>query len=75
MVNQRKTIRFYYDSLKAKLKEIVLNPDERLIQDFRNSNELKYNIDAIVIEILTKDNIWKEYFLLPDIKNIYNLII
>ena len=34
MVNQRKTIRFYYDSLNAKLKNIVLNSDEILIQRF-----------------------------------------
>ena len=27
MVNKRKTIKFYYDSLDAKIKEIVLNPD------------------------------------------------
>ena len=58
MVNQRKTIKFFYDCLNAKLKEIVLNPDERLIQDFRNPNEMEYYIDAIVIEILPKDNIY-----------------
>ena len=72
MVNQRKTIRFYYDSLNAKLKNIVLNPDQRFIHYFRNNKELKYNIDAIVIEILPEDNISKEYFLIPDIKSIYN---
>ena len=74
MVNQRKTIRFFYDSLNAKLKEIVLNPNERFIQDFRNPNPngREYDIDVIVIEILPKDNISKEYFLIPDIKNIYN---
>ena len=74
MVNQRKTISFFYDSINAKLKEIILNPDERLIQDFRNLNinEMEYNLDAIAIEILPKDDIPKEYFLLPDIKNIYN---
>ena len=48
MVNQRKTIKFYYDSLDAKLKEIVLNADERLIQHFRNPNpdEREYDIDV-----------------------------
>ena len=56
MVNQRETIKFFYDSLNSKSKQIVLNPDERLIQDFRNTNlnEMKYDIDAIVIEILHK---------------------
>ena len=70
MVNQRKTISFFYDSINAKLKEIILNPDER----FRNLNinEMEYNLNAIAIEILPKDDIPKEYFLLPDIKNIYN---
>ena len=65
MVNQRKTIIFFYDSINAKLKEIILNPDERLIQDFRNLNinEMEYNLDAIAIEILPKDDIPKEYFL------------
>ena len=74
MVNQRQTIRFFYDCLNAKQKEILLNPDERLIQDFRNlnPNEREYDIDAIVIEILSKDEIFKEFFLLPDIRSIYN---
>ena len=59
MVNQRQTIKFFYDCFNAKQIEIVLNPDERLIQDFRNPNpnEREYDIDAIVIEILPKDNI------------------
>ena len=74
MVNQRKTIKFYYNGQKPKLKEIVLNPDERLIQDFRNPNldEMEYDIDAIVIEILPKDNISEKYFLSPDIRSISN---
>ena len=74
MVNQRKTIKFYYNGQKPKLKEIVLNPDERLIQDFRNPNldEMEYDIDAIVIEILPKYNIPKEFFLLPDIISMTN---
>ena len=74
MVNRRKTIKFFYDCFNAKQIEIVLNPDERLIQDFRNPNpnEREYDIDAIVIEILPKDNIPKEFFLLPDIRSIYN---
>ena len=77
MVKKRKTIKFFYDCFNAKQKEIVLNPDERLIQDFRNPdpNEMEYDIDAIVIEILPKDNISKEYFLLlldvyPDLRHL-----
>ena len=75
MVNQKQTIKFYYDGQNPKLKEIVLNPNERLIQDFRNPNlnEIEYDIDAIVIEILLKnDNISEEYFLSPDIRSISN---
>ena len=71
MVNQRQTIKFFYDSLNRKSKQIVINTDERLIQDFRNPNEMEYVIDAIVIEILPKDNISKDYFLEPDIESIY----
>ena len=77
MVNQRKTIKFFYDCFNAKQIEIVLNPDERLIQDFKNPNpnEREYDIDAIVIEILPKDdNISEEYFLSPDIRSISNFI-
>ena len=74
MVNQRQTIKFFYDCLNAKQIEIVLNSDERLIQDFRNPNldEMEYDIDAIVIEILPKDNISEKYFLSPDIRSISN---
>ena len=74
MVKKRKTIKFFYDCLDVKLKEIVLNPDERFIQDFRNINlnGREYHADAIVIQILPKDNIPKEFFLLPDIRSISN---
>ena len=74
MVNQRQSIKFYYDGQNPKLREIVLNPDERLIQHFRNPNpdEREYDIDAIVIEILPKDDIPKEFFLSPDIRSISN---
>ena len=56
-VKKRKTIKFFYDCFNAKQIEIVLNPDERLIQDFRipNLDEMEYDIDAIAIEILPKD--------------------
>ena len=76
MVIQRQTINFFYDSLEQRPKQIVLNPNERLIQDFRNPNlkEKEYDIDAIVIEILPKDYISKEYFLKPDIGSIHNFI-
>jgi len=72
MVNQRAKINFFYDSLNRKSIQIILNPEERIIKDFRNHHDIKYDIDAIVIEILPKDNISSEFFLEPDINNIYN---
>ena len=56
---------------KAKIKvnyglrfnvEITLNRDERYIQDFRYKN-----IDATVVQILEKDKIKENYFLLPNL--------
>jgi len=61
MVNQRKKITFYYD-LESKVKDIYLNSEERYIKDFTD-----INIDAIVIEILPKDKVDEEYFLLSNI--------
>ena len=71
MIEQRKTIDIYYDS-EDKLVEIQLNPEERFIKDFRDET-----IDATVIEILPKDNIPKDYFLLPliDYMDNYNKLV
>ena len=70
MVNQRAKIEFFYDSLNRKPKQIILNPEERIIKDFRNPHDIKYDLDVIVIEILPKDNISSEFFLEPDINSI-----
>ena len=59
MIEKKEKIKIYYDN-ESKIKEIILNSDERFIKDFRD-----INIDATVIEIITKDNIEKEYYLLP----------
>ena len=74
MIRKRKKIIFYYDSLglEAKLREIVLNPNERFIQDFRNLKNPEYDLDITVIEILPTDNIPNDYFLSPDIEYMYN---
>lgn len=71
MIKTREKITFYYDNDKI-LKEICLNPNERYIKDFRDMN-----IDVTVIEILSKYDIDKIYFLLPVIDYIsdYNKVI
>ena len=65
MLNKKEKINIYYDN-EEKLKEIILNENERYIKDF-----LDIGINAIVIEIVPKDNIEKNYFLLPVIDYIY----
>ena len=68
MIKKKEKITFYFDNEKI-VKEIVLNPNERFIKDFRDMN-----INITVIEILSKDNIDKNYFLLPviDYNSDYN---
>ena len=66
LIKKKEIITIYYNNEKIR-KEICLNPEQRYINDFR----YKY-IDATVIEILPKDNIDKEYFLLPAIDYIYD---
>ena len=67
MIQQRKTISFYYDSINFKTKGIELDPNKRFIQDFIKLYEIDknidINIDATVIEILPEDNIPKEFYL------------
>ena len=64
MIKNKDTIHFYYDNNIYKIKKINLNSNERYIKNFRYTY---VGIDATVIEILPKDNIPKDYFLLPDI--------
>ena len=59
MVKGRKTISFYYNNQKE-IGKIELNSEERFIKDFRD-----IKMDATVIEILPKDKIPQDYFLLP----------
>ena len=61
MVAKKENFLFYFDNEK-KTREIKLDADERYIKNFQD-----INIDAIVIEILSKDNIPSDYFLLPNI--------
>ena len=64
MIKNKDTIHFYYDNNIYKIKKINLNSNERYIKNFRDKY---FGIDATIIEILPKDNIPKDYFLLPDI--------
>ena len=68
MIEKRQIINLFYDNEKI-VKEIVLNPNERFIKEFRD-----IGIDATVIEILPDDNIDKKNFLLPVIDYIYDYI-
>ena len=65
LVEKKETISFKYE-YETKEKEIYLNPEERFIKDFRD-----IGLDSIVIQILPKDDIGKDYFLLID-KNYIN---
>ena len=57
LIKERKTINVYYD-YESKVKEITLNPEERFIKEFITD----LNIDATKVEILSTDNIEKDYF-------------
>ena len=72
LIKQKKLISIYYDN-ESKLKEIKLEPEERYIKEFRED----INIDATIVEILPKDGIEKEFFLLPllEYMNNYNELI
>ena len=71
MIDKKIKIDIYYDS-QSKYRNIELNPDERLIKEFTD-----IDMDVTVIEIISKDNIPKDYFLLPliDYMNNYNELI
>ena len=66
LIEQKKIISLFYDN-ESKMKEIELNPNERIIKEF-----IEIEIDATVVQILPKDNIEKDYFLLPLIDYIDN---
>ncbi len=71
MIENENTIKVYYDNEKKKI-EIKLNPNERIIEIFTY-----LDIDLSVVEILFKDGISTQFFLLPsiDYKNNYDELI
>ena len=68
MISIKEKLTFYYDNMEKIKKEIILNPEERYIKDFRD-----INIDVIIIQVLPKDNIPIKYFLLPNIDYLNNV--
>ena len=71
MIEQQETINIFYDN-ESKTREIKLNPDERFIKVFTD-----FTMDATVVEILPKDNIPSDYFLLTllDYRNNFDALI
>lgn len=65
---EKKKIKVSYDN-ESKNIEIILDDKERFIKDYTY-----IDIDAVVVEILEKDKIREDYFLLPNKKyiNKYN---
>ena len=64
MIDKNESISFFYDN-ESILKKISLNKKERFIKNFND-----IGINLIVIEILSSDEIEKNYFLLPMINYI-----
>ena len=63
LIKEKRTINVYCD-YESTVKEINLNPEERFIKEFNT----ELNIDATVVEILPKNNIGKDNFLLPSLE-------
>ena len=61
MIDNQQEMEIYYDNEKEK-RIISLNKEKRIIRDYKF-----LNIDAIIVEILDKDNIKEDLFLLPSL--------
>ena len=59
MIERKESIKFFYDN-ESKIKKINLDSKERFIKNFKD-----IRINVTVVEILSSDEIEKEYFLLP----------
>ena len=59
MIERKESIKFFYDN-ESKIKKINLDPDQRFIKNFKD-----IGINVTVVEILSSDEIEKNYFLLP----------
>lgn len=67
-VKSKESVEILYDCEKKK-HEFVLNDRDRFIKDFKDKE-----IDIIIIQIIEKDNIKKNYFLSPYMGEISNLM-
>ena len=63
MINLKSKIIFYYD-METKIKEIILNKNERYIKEYQSQN-----LDITIIEIIKEDNIKEKFFLLPYVED------
>jgi len=61
VIDRKVEIQVYYHNEKKRIK-IILNENERFIKNFKDMG-----IDCTIIEILTKDGVEEDYFLLPNI--------
>ena len=61
MINNKNTIQVYYNIENNNIN-IKLDQNERYIKTFK-----EYKVDATVIQIRSKDNIYKDYFLEPEL--------
>ena len=61
IIDSQKEIEIYYDFEKEK-KSIILDKEEREINEY-----ITNNLDITIIQILDKDNIDENYFLLPNL--------
>ena len=66
MIENQEEIEIYYDN-QRKRNKIKLNKEKRFIRDYKF-----LNIDAIIVEILIKDDINDYFFLLPDLDYMNN---
>ena len=58
-IEKKEPIKFFYDN-ESKIKKINLDSKERFIKNFKD-----VGINVTIVEILSSDEIEKEYFLLP----------
>ena len=66
LIEKNEIITFYYDN-GFQFRTIRLDKNERIIIEFKN-----ISLDITIVQILQKDNINEDYFLLPSLK--YNNI-
>ena len=67
IIDKKKEIIIFYENKSKELK-IKLNPIERLMKSFKKD----FSLDITIIQIIEKDQINDDYFLLPDLDYINN---